>query len=109
MVVMPDHFHCIIENTGETVGANLRVRPYCDPDAGGEHEGSPLGRVVQWFKTMTTNDYIRGVQNHGWQRFEKKLWQRNYWERFFNDDQSYQKIADYILRNPENWQNKNSL
>jgi hypothetical protein len=31
------------------------VRPN---DKKGEHVGSPLHAVVQWFKTMTTNEYI---------------------------------------------------
>jgi len=32
----------------------------------GEHIGSPLPRVIQWFKTMITNEYIRGVKQHDW-------------------------------------------
>jgi hypothetical protein len=35
----------------------------------GEHEGSPLHRVIQWFKTMTTNHYIRGVRKRRWNSF----------------------------------------
>jgi len=39
----------------------------------GKYTGSPISRIVQWFKTMTTNDYIQNVKNNGWQRFENKL------------------------------------
>ena len=129
MIVMPNHFHCIIHN----VGADLRVCPNPNPNPNtttettpdkfpniknemlgerdrnilgerdenmlgereitgkqdadenddgervllGEHIGSPLHGVLQWFKTMTTNEYIRGVKTLGWQRFNRKLWQRN--------------------------------
>lgn len=45
--------------------------------AGCEHIGSPLHAVVQWFKTMTIHENIRGVKTLGWQRFEVKLWQHN--------------------------------
>ena len=73
MIIMPNHFHCIIENIGHNVGAgaDLRVCPNNIPGEQtppgeqsilGEHIGSPLHRVVQWFKTMTTNEYIRGVK-----------------------------------------------
>ena len=31
MIVMPNHFHCIIENTGTPVGADLRVCPSPSP------------------------------------------------------------------------------
>ena len=147
-VIMPNHFHAIIENTGNiAVGADLRVCPdelgehggehggnilgehggnilgeYGENILGeyggehgenilgehgdeyeGEHIGSPLRAVIQWFKTMTTNEYIRGVKTLGWQRFDKKLWQRNYWERIIRDEQSYQRIANYIINNPANW------
>ena len=111
MVVMPNHIHFIIENIG-SVGADLRV---CLNDSNfpktekrvseilGEHAGSPLHRVLQWFKTMSTNEYIRGVKNNNWIPFDGKLWQRNYWEHIIRNDQSYQKISDYIINNPSKW------
>ncbi len=116
---MPNHFHCIIEN----LGAIRRVEPMCSPiigeqidadDAGrtgehtanlGEHKGSPLHRVMQWFGTMTTNEYIRGVKTLGWKRFDKKLWQRNYWENIIRNEKSYHRISNYIVNNPKNWDN----
>ena len=69
----------------------------------GEHAGSPLRVVVQWFKTMTTNEYIRGVKTLGWQPFDKKLWQRGYYEHIIRSERSYQRIFDYIKNNPANW------
>lgn len=107
-VIMPNHFHMIIANVGDTVGANLCVRPEKldehTNDVLGEHIGSPLRVVVQWLKTMTTNEYIRGVKTLDWQPFDKKLWQRNYWEHIIRNEQSYQHIADYIINNPVKWQ-----
>ena len=116
MIVMPNHVHFIIENVGP-VGADLRVCPKNDSgsstnenvsgssvsDILGEHVGSPLHRVVGWFKTMTTNEYIRGVKNNNWQSFDGKLWQRNYWEHIIRNDHSYKKISEYIINNPSKW------
>jgi REP element-mobilizing transposase RayT len=70
----------------------------------GEHVGSPLRDIVRWFKTMSTNEYIRGVKNYGWPPFNRKLWQRNYWEHIIRNEQSYQRISEYIVNNPANWQ-----
>ena len=70
-VIMPNHFHAIIIN----VGADLRVCPENCMDAThkkGEQTGSPLPNIVQWFKTMTTNEYIFGVKNKMWTPFDKK-------------------------------------
>jgi REP element-mobilizing transposase RayT len=130
-VIMPNHFHAIIINTGiggGDVWADLRVCPddannVCPDESNkhnnnisgernvsgehnilGEHAGSPLHRVVQWFKTMTTNEYIRGVKTLNWQPFNKKLWQRNYWEHIIRNDESYQRIANYIINNPAHWE-----
>jgi putative transposase len=103
-VIMPNHFHAIIINTGSAiypVGADLRVRP--DNRQLGDHVGSPLPRVIQWFKTMTTNEYIRGVKNLEWERFDGKLWQRDYYEHIIRDEKSYLAITNYIINNPANW------
>ncbi len=101
MVVMPNHFHCIIEiinepadatalNDGSALRADTRVRP-------------DIPTVVQWFKTMTTNEYIRGVKTLGWQRFDGKLWQRDYYEHIIRNHQSFIKISNYIRKNPTKW------
>jgi REP element-mobilizing transposase RayT len=97
-VCMPNHIHFIVVN----VGADLRVRP--DFTTKGEHIGSPLRVIVQWFKTMTTNEYIRGVKNHGWPPFPGKLWQRNYWERVLRNKTELNKIREYIQNNPAQWE-----
>jgi putative transposase len=122
-IVMPNHMHCII------VRADLRVCPdgcvcphndhtasphddVCPDNNRGEHAGSPLRvntqpvtipRIIQWFKTMTTNEYIRNVKQQGWPAFQEKLWQRNYYEHIIRDNLEYQKITTYIRNNPKNW------
>jgi hypothetical protein len=74
-VCMPNHIHFVAVN----VGVDLCVRPDIAPNRiKGEHIGSPLHRLVQWFKTMSTNEYIRGVKRNDWPAFPGKLWQRNY-------------------------------
>ncbi len=102
-VIMPNHFHTIIIN----VGADLRVCPgkMIKPDKMGEHTGSPLRKIIQWFKTMTTNEYIRGVKQNGWQSFPGKLWQRNYYERIIQNENELHKIRQYIRNNPIYWEN----
>jgi REP element-mobilizing transposase RayT len=136
MVIMPNHFHCIWENVGSSVGADPCVRPVepnnkpivgnnncvVDEDAHAnvgahagaplrmndtdldEHTGSPLSAMVRWFKTMSTNEYIRGVKQLGWPPFDRKLWQRNYYEHIIRDDASLQSITHYIVNNPAQWQ-----
>jgi hypothetical protein len=80
---------------------DLRVCPDTDTDEytlGGEHIGSPLHTVIQWFKTMTTNEYIRGVKQNGWS------WQRNYYEHIVRNENELNRIREYIMNNPLQWE-----
>ena len=99
---MPNHIHGIVI----IVGADLCVRPKIGTGGTshkGAHTGAPLPEIVQWFKTMTTNDYIRGVNQYGWTRFDKKLWQRNYYEHVIRDEDALNRTREYITTNPMRW------
>ena len=121
-MVMPNHFHCIIEitdmgtgvhaETGAHAGTSLRGRPEND----GRSNESPYGLdnkkynasifdMMDWFKTMTTNEYIRGVKNKNWPRFEKRVWQLRYWDHIIRNKNDYIRISNYIINNPANWDN----
>lgn len=91
--IMPDHFHGII--VINFVGADRCVRP---DDI---KNNSKLGDIVQWFKTMTTNEYIKNVKINNWLPFHKRLWQRNYYERIIRDKEELNRIREYIRNNPE--------
>lgn len=93
-VVMPNHFHGIVI----IVGADLRVCPSM-----GKHTGLPLHRMVQWFKTMTTNEYIHGVKQNPNVPIDKRLWQRNYYEHVIRNEEDLNGIREYIITNPLRW------
>jgi putative transposase len=99
-IIMPNHFHAII-----AVGADLGVGPQLPEDelGPGGHLGPPLPRIIQWFKTMTTNQYIRNVKQFGWKPFPGKLWQRSYYEHIIRDEPSLEKIREYIYYNASKW------
>ena len=66
--------------------------------------GAPtLGDVVGAFKSVTTDEYIRGVQAANWPRFRGRLWQRNFYEHIIRDENELEKIRDCIRRNPLMW------
>ncbi|MBN2249280.1 MAG: transposase [Campylobacterales bacterium] len=82
--MMPNHIHGIVELENASIS---------------------LSGVIQKFKSMTTCKYIDGVRNHLWETFDKKLWQRNYYEHIIRNDQSLDTIQNYIINNPKNWEN----
>jgi REP element-mobilizing transposase RayT len=75
----------------------------------GGHVGPPLredvtlSSIVQWFKTMTTNEYIRGVKTLGWRPFPGRLWQRSFYDHIIRDDRDAERMQGYIESNPGMW------
>jgi REP element-mobilizing transposase RayT len=65
--------------------------------------GASISDVMDWFKTMTTNEYIRGVKQLGWKRFNKKFWQRSFNDKIVHTEYSLERIRNYIINNPANW------
>lgn len=109
-IIMPNHFHCIIQ----IVGAKPCFRPFGNQDKG-DYTESPLrigipntyggiGQYISWFKRMSTNEYIRNIKEKNWKRFDKRLWQRNYYEHIIRNKGDLNKIREYILTNPQNWE-----
>ncbi|MCE5272542.1 transposase [bacterium] len=104
-VVMPNHIHGIILLTDNTVGA----APCGRPDNTGQAQGPAPTRlslpdVVHRFKTMTTKRYADGVKQAQWPPFERRLWQRGYYEHVVRRTDRMDRIRDYILNNPLRWE-----
>jgi REP element-mobilizing transposase RayT len=130
-IVMPNHIHGIIILVGAdprvcpnadprvcpaqpSVGVGPRAYPDSGPRAcpGQPQElGQPQGvaptlglpDVVHRFKTMTTKRYADGVKRLGWEPFRGRLWQRNYYEHIIRNEESLNRIREYILTNPMRW------
>ena len=99
-MIMPNHLHGIIC----IVGADLRVCPSRNIETPqGAHTGAPLHRIIQWVKTMTTNEYLKNIHDKNWPRLNGKLWHRNYYERVIRNEKELVKIREYISSNPLQW------
>ena len=83
-VIMPDHVHFVLIKTGA-------------------HIGAPLQQIIKWFKTQTTNEYIKGVKNGFFEPFDKHLWQRGYFEHVIRNQDDLNEIRNYIENNPAKW------
>jgi REP element-mobilizing transposase RayT len=60
--------------------------------------------MVQWFKTMTANAYMRGVRDHHWPPFAGRLWQHNCYDHIVRNDAGVDRIRDDIVTNPLRWE-----
>ncbi|HHD92174.1 MAG TPA: transposase [Candidatus Portnoybacteria bacterium] len=127
-VIMPNHFHGIIvinnDDDTDSVGAGLvparEMGDYCETgdhkDLSCDHKGRPytardnennkptIGNITGAFKSITTNEYIRGVKIKKWTPFNYRIWQRNYYEHIIRNEKSLNKIRQYIIDNPPKWE-----
>ena len=83
-VIMPNHFHGVIELSDSTGAINL---------------APTIGEIVRRFKARCARK-INASSNNS----PQKLWQRNYYEHIIRDEKSYLKIIEYIINNPAKWQ-----
>lgn len=115
-VVMPNHFHCIIEIKFQK--GNNEIGKFQSPS-------QTIGAIIRGFKIATIKkikDFIlisdKGNISTGELQFaptaptastkkikelDFKIWQRNYYEHIIRNDQSYERISDYIRDNPKRW------
>ena len=106
-VIMPNHVHAIIVLTDGMVGAGPRARP--DPmTLTGQPQGvAPmlsLPDVVHRFKSLATARFRHGILKLSCPPFNKRLWQRNYYEHIIRNDHDLFNIRQYIDSNPAKWE-----
>ncbi len=101
-VVMPNHIHGIIVMLGDTFPVGARSpRPQQTTNRATErrpYKKTTLGNVVGYFKYQSTKR-ISEIRNTS----GTKIWQRNYFDHIIRDEQSFNRICEYILTNPERW------
>ena len=81
---MSDHIHFLISFTEEALDTSL-------------------ADVMRFFKTMTTNEYIREVKKGNLPPFQQKLWQKSYYDHVIRNEQDYLETWEYIDNNPTKW------
>ncbi len=109
-IVMPNHVHAVVILVGAPlVGA--RNTSIGSANVQGTWAGTrpaptttTLGNIIGAFKSITTNTYIRGAYDYGWPAFNRRLWQRNYWERIIRNDIELDRFREYIQTNPIRWE-----
>ncbi len=93
-IIMPNHLHCVLFNIPEVNTPQLDQIIETNPS---------LSDVIQWFKTMTTNEYIRGVRDLQWYPFHRQLWQRSFYDHVIRNEEELAGVRTYIFQNPLKW------
>ena len=98
-VVMPNHLHGIIWIVDDAVGARRRRAPTDTSEQFGKPVAGSIPTIVRSTKSAVTKRINRMRQSPG-----ERVWQRNYYEHIIRDENSLQRIRQYIHDNPAHWQ-----
>jgi putative transposase len=92
--VMPNHLHGIIVLTD------------CDPVGGraATRAAPTIGDIIGAFKSLFTLQFIEGVKGKHWPAFDRRVWQRNYYEHVIRDERDLARVRRYIDENPLRWE-----
>jgi REP element-mobilizing transposase RayT len=90
-VVMPNHLHAIV---------------FLGTDPAKSGPGTSLVQIVGSFKSSTTVNYIRGVNEGIYSPFDKTLWQRSFYDRMLRDEKTLKAARLYIEGNPGRWEER---
>jgi REP element-mobilizing transposase RayT len=94
-IVMPNHMHALFRIVGAPlVGARERAGPRPAPT---------VGDIVGAFKSVTADQYARGVHDLDWAQYDGRSWQRNFYEHIVRNGEGLDRIREYIRTNPLRW------
>ncbi len=91
-VVMPNHIHGIV--------IIVRANNYSPLPANAPHPtgtARTIGSMVRGFKIGVTQWYRQ-------RSVPSKIWQRNYWDHIIRNESELNRIRQYILDNPMQWE-----
>ena len=91
-IIMPNHVHGIVWLTR---GAGLKPAPTNTNDDKARHGLPEIVRAFKTFSARRINSLRRTVGT--------PLWQRNYYEHVIRNDESLNRIRQYIMDNPSRW------
>lgn len=99
-VVMPNHFHgiiCIKKLKKEITVEKQSVSIVNGGFAGIKNPmlNENISRIVRWYKGRVTFEIRKNYPN-----FE---WQSRFWDHVIRNEESFNRIENYIQNNPKNW------
>lgn len=126
-VVMPNHIHGILildkpdgendnldNDTDNVVGTGhaLSLRYLPSPPAKSQQSSNPITIGQKRFQNIGKNtissiigSYKSAVTKHANRLGLENGWQSRFHDHIIRDDAEYQRISDYIIANPDNWDN----
>jgi len=92
-IIMPNHIHGIIIINKRTGASPVPT----------------LSKIIGSFKSKSSIEYLRFIKQNNLNLFGQ-IWQRSFHDHVIRDEKSLNKIREYIVNNPINWESdKNNM
>jgi len=95
-IIMPNHIHGIIIIKNSSASDNVRNNNYCSVQWQTKWSRS-VSSVIRGFKIGVT----KWCRNNYFSQF---AWQKSYYDHIIRNEESLQKIREYIINNPSQWE-----
>jgi len=99
VVIMPNHIHGIIVINNSYVGAGLAL-----PAEGAASSAPTMSGKGAASSAPTLSDIVRTFKSISTRRSGQPVWQRNYFDRIIRNEDELNRIRQYIVDNPLQWQ-----
>lgn len=87
-IIMPNHIHGILI---------VNKKSGASPD-------TTISNIVGGFKSISAVEYLKFIKQKNL-NISGKIWQRSFYDHIIRDDESLNKIREYIHNNPYTWEN----
>ncbi|MFH1856549.1 MAG: transposase [Candidatus Omnitrophota bacterium] len=86
-IIMPNHIHGIVI-------INNRAQASSAPT---------LSQIIRSFKSKTTMEYLKYIHQNKL-NISGEIWQRSFYDHVIRDEESLEKVREYIFNNPKTWE-----
>lgn len=106
-VIMPNHIHGILwidNGKNKKIPGNVYMSGHIsDNPARAQASSAPtLGGIIRAFKSICVLEYLNYIDKYGLNA-SAKIWQRSFFDHIIRDDESLNRIREYIRNNPSTW------
>ena len=95
---LPDHIH---EGQPQGIAPTQNHDPIQNP--AGMNPVPTIGDIVGSYKSLVSNECLKIYKSNN--EIMGKLLQRDYYEHIIRNESSYKRISEYIINNPQQWDN----
>jgi REP element-mobilizing transposase RayT len=103
-VIMPNHIHLIVQIVVGGDGNRPVLPKWAKQERQAEQEQEQRADCHPPLRRKSVSNMVQGLKGAVARRVGFSFWQRSFHDHIIRDERDYNRIAEYIETNPQNWQ-----